>query len=56
MSLGSRGEYAQEQLTIYASGAPTFSESRRERRGGGGEGGMGEKERGLKREWRGWKG
>lgn len=40
MSLGSHGEYAQEQLTIYASGAPTFS--------GGGDG-MGEKERGLKR-------
>lgn len=45
MSLGNHGEYAQEQLTIYASGAPTFSESKRE----GGREGMGEKERGLKR-------
>ena len=44
MSLGSHGEYAQEQLTIYASGAPTFSESERERGGGGME-----KERGGKR-------
>lgn len=26
VSLGSHGEYAQEQLTIYAGGAPTFSE------------------------------
>lgn len=41
MSLGSHGEYAQEQLTIYASGAPTFSGRARER----------EREEGGREEW-----
>lgn len=45
VSLGSHGEYAQEQLTIYASGAPTFSE--REERGG--QGGMRAKDRRAKK-------
>lgn len=42
VSLGSHGGYAQEQLTIYASGAPTFSERESgEKRGEmGGEGEM----------------
>lgn len=44
MSLGSHEEYAQEQLTISGSGAPTFSE-----RGVGG-GGVEEEEG---REWKG---
>lgn len=44
VSLGSHGEYAQEQLTIYASGAPTFSE-----REGGSEVGRWERKRGKEK-------
>lgn len=59
VSLGSHGEYAQEQLTIYAGGAPTFSEREAERGRGGvmgerrrenrGKEGEGKRERGLER-------
>lgn len=49
MSLGSHGEYAQEQLTIYASGAPTFSEA-------GGWGAERREEAAERwKEWFGWK-